>query len=580
MQRISTASVVCGCLSLFAYGCQPYTAEGPTGGNGQRSLTPGASGGGTASTADSGGNGGGVGGSAGDVGSAGATGTDRGGAAGGIPNGGRAGSSAGGSAGGGDTGAFDSGVAGRDAWVDSRMGGSSGKGGAAGTGGSSGMGGVPGTGGASGKGGSSTTCTFTQSSATSSAIPTVGIVTWSTTLADVKSAKIDFGLTTSYGFSAPVDLSQKDRRTLLLGMKPGKTYHYRIVASGSDGDCTSPDYTIATGTLPNGLPTIGVSPRSANGLYGGFLVTGQYLAISGGKGSPAYILDADGEIVWAYTIQAGLSSARMSYAGTHMWINSVNVPNGSLALHRVSMDGLVDEDLSSKLAGLNHQLTVLPDETVAFYAYGANGCDDIKEYTPGTGTVRTVVNSGTAQSGANPCHINDIQYSKDDDTLVFSDLTNQAVVKVRRADGATVWILNGSKATFTGDGWKGGQHGIHLLSPSRLLIFDNNSRFFASFLGAADGDGSGSIAMEFSLDLSAKKITRVWQYQANPGIDNVIMGDVQRLPNGNTAVGYSTKGVLHEVDANGTLLQELTWKNMTQFGYIEKRASLYGPPPR
>ena len=52
------------------------------------------------------------------------------------------------------------------------------------------------------------------------------------------------------------------------------------------------------------------------------------------------------------------------------------------------------------------------------------------------------------------------------------------------------------------------------------------------------------------------------------------MGDVQRLPNGNTIVAYSAKGVLHEVDAGGTLLQEWTWSGGPGFGYVEKRASL------
>jgi hypothetical protein len=425
-----------------------------------------------------------------------------------------------------------------------------------------------------------TNCTFRQSSTTSSKIPTVAIVTWSTTLPNPKSAKIDFGLTTSYGFVAPVDLTRQDFRTLLLGMKQNKTYHYRITATGDSGDCASPDYTIATGCLPNGMPQIDVSTKNASALYGGFLITGQYLSLSGGRGSPAYILDSDGEIVWAYSTSLNVSSARMDYAGTHMWLNSINVPSGTLSVHRITLDGLEDEDLSSKLTGLNHQLTILPDETVAYYAYGSNGCDDIKEYTPSTGAVRTIVNSGDAQGGSTSCHVNDIQYSQDDDTLVFSDLTNQSVVKVKRSNGSTVWILGGGKATFTGDSWKGGQHGIHLLGLDRFLLFNNNSKVSMKPAGTVSGDGTGSIAMEISLDLSAKTITRVWQYKADPGIDDAIMGDVQRLPNGNTVIGYANKGILHEVDSRGTVLQTLTWKNFTQFGYIEKRATLYGSPPR
>ena len=61
----------------------------------------------------------------------------------------------------------------------------------------------------------------------------------------------------------------------------------------------------------------------------------------------------------------------------------------------------------------------------------------------------------------------------------------------------------------------------------------------------------------------------------------MIMGDVQRMPNGNTIVAYSTKGVLHEVNAAMTMLQTWKWTQAGQtFGYIEKRATLYGPPPK
>jgi hypothetical protein len=376
-----------------------------------------------------------------------------------------------------------------------------------------------------------------------------------------------------------------DNTTLLLGMKQKKTYHYRITASTSAGDCTSGDYTIATGSLANGLPSITVKTNNKTALFGGFLITGQFVQGGGSSGAPAYILDADGEFVWAYAPGRDVTGARMSYDGTHMWINSANVPSGTANVHRVTMDGLTDEDKSSSFTGLNHQLTVEPDETVAFYAYNTTqNCDDIKEYSP-TGTVKTIANAKTAHGGTGACHVNNVQYSKDDDTLVFSDLDNQNVTKVKRSDGSTVWVLNGSTATITGDTWNGGEHGLHLLGRDssgldHILLFNNNSRNVSGGTGTLGGDSSGSIAIEMKLDVSAKKATKAWYYKANPSIQNDVMGDVQRLPNGNTIVAFSTQGVLQEVDSSGTVLQELDWPIGASFGYIEKRATLYGPPPK
>jgi hypothetical protein len=426
-----------------------------------------------------------------------------------------------------------------------------------------------------GGGGGTASCTFTQQSSTSTKIPTVGIVTWSTSLEGVQQAKIEFGPTTSYGMSAPVDLGAANYRTLLLGMKASKTYHYRINATSSGGTCTSPDYTIMTGPKANGLPTLMVTTNNAAALAGGFLLTGQYVMNAGTSGSPAYIIDADGEIVWWFNIGSDVTGARMSYDGKYMWINKANVPEGSANVHRVSMDGMTDDNLSTQFTGLNHQLTILPDDTVAFYAYGANGCEDIKERSP-SGTVKTIVNAQTAQGTTGGCHVNNVQYSQMDNTLVFSDLDHNNITKVTR-DGKTVWVLSGSTNQFTGANWAGGQHGIHLLGVDRLLLFNNNSRN-NPLGGSAGGTGMGSIAIEMQLDLTGKVATRAWSYTASPGVQNDVMGDVQRLPNGNTIIAYSTKGVVHEVDSGGRVLQTLTFPS--SLGYIEKRATLYGPPPK
>jgi hypothetical protein len=282
----------------------------------------------------------------------------------------------------------------------------------------------------------------------------------------------------------------------------------------------------------------------------------------------------------------GLGCARMSYDGTHMWINSVNVasammggsPMGAALVHRVAMDGTDDQDLSSKFAGLNHQLTVLPDETVAYYGYSSNGCDDIKEYSP-SGTTKTIVNSGTAQGGASACHVNNVQYATDD-TLIFSDLDNQVVVKVNRKDGSTLWMLNGGKSPLSGVTWKGSEHGIYVMDPNQILIFNNNSSALSGSFGSAGGTGDGSIVLQLKIDPAAKKVSTVWTYKGPANLQNDIMGDIQRLPNGNTIIGYSTKGAVQEVDKDGKVLSDWTFPLGGQFGYIEKRATLYGPPPR
>src|SRR4029079_1642821 len=90
--------------------------------------------------------------------------------------------------------------------------------------------------------------------------------------------------------------------------------------------------------------------------------------------------------------------------------------------------------------------------------------------------VKTIVNSGTALSVTGACHCNNIQYSQADDTYVFSDLDHVMVAKVKRSDGSTVWTLNdtSSSKNITGVTWTGGEHGLHLIDLTHILIFNNN----------------------------------------------------------------------------------------------------------
>ena len=54
------------------------------------------------------------------------------------------------------------------------------------------------------------------------------------------------------------------------------------------------------------------------------------------------------------------------------------------------------------------------------------------------------------------------------------------------------------------------------------------------------------------------------------------MGDVQRLPGGNTLVTYTTDGTIVELDPSWNEVQTFSGR----FGYSNWRPTLYGPPLR
>lgn len=403
----------------------------------------------------------------------------------------------------------------------------------------------------------STSCTFSVTQTMSDVIPTVGIVEFSVDLPSIESATIEFGLDTSYGLTAPVDLAEQNYRTVLLGMRTSSEYHYRVVAVSGGQQCASEDFTLTTGAQPNGFELPDVVTPLPEQRFGGYTITARWGMSNGG---PAFILDPDNQLVWWYTGEDDVIRARMSYDGKAMWMRNTAQLDGTGVVLRVSMDGLNEERW--ELPTTTHDLAVIPDGHLGLISHASNGCDEILEFDPDSGQTTTLFNLTDAH-GALDCHVNYLAYSALDDTFYISDWAESSVVKISRT-GELIWVLNGQAATISGTDWVR-QHGIHVLAPDHLLIFSNGDT------------GASSLALEFQLDLNAMTATELWRYDS--GLQANFGGDVQRLSNGNTMVTYSVSGVIHEVNPAGELVEELSWGSGTTVSYLIKRPSLYGGPP-
>lgn len=393
-----------------------------------------------------------------------------------------------------------------------------------------------------------TVASMLASAADAKAPTTVGIVTWSVTTLTLTSAYIEFGKDTTYGMQAPVDLAQADYRTLLLGMKPATAYHFRVVASDGSKQYASDDYTIQTGAATTAVKIGKFDIKQEMGRERGFIV----LSYWGGTGSSvAFILDADGDIVWAYDLgmSGGIARARMSYDGHDLW--AVTADNSGQSIRRVGMDGMNAQTYSSTKS--SHDIAAVSGSTMAYLDYSVS-CNDITEIDPSGTTKKVFTASGTF---GNQCHGNALRYSEDEDEFTFS-VVDKDVIRVSRA-GQKTWSLTttvmGGNST-----WGGVNHGNHLLADS-ILIFANK------------GGANGSSAM-IEYDFTGKEIS---SYEA--GVTSANLGDVQRLPGGNTLVDFSNANVVHEVDSTGTLLVEITGASGTKFGYATWRPTLYGPSP-
>ncbi len=344
-------------------------------------------------------------------------------------------------------------------------------------------------------------------------------------------------------------------RTLLLGMKPAKTYHFRIVASDGTSTYTSNDQTVTTGAKLSSTPLTSFSVKNAASLPKGFFITSFWQ----GTGSKVpFIFDTDGDVVWWYTAASsestdGISRARMSADSQSIWL--VNESLSGNPLRRVTVDGLTTQTYSN--AKSSHDIAAVSADTMAYLDYSESDCNSIFEINNAGTTKEVFEPTGVTGTGTTfpSCHGNSVRYSKKEDYYTYSDW--QSDVAVVNRTGTLQWLLS-KKVSGGHTAWGGQQHGTQLLDSS-ILIFANQ------------GTGGKSQAVEYGLDGHLIKA-----FSANGGSNVTNFGDVQRLSNGNTIITYSTSSLMQEVDASDSVVLEV--KGSGSFGYVEFRESLYGPP--
>jgi hypothetical protein len=427
------------------------------------------------------------------------------------------------------------------------------------------------------------TATFTIAASLSTVIPTVGIVEWSVD-ASIDSAFIEVSRGGVVEFTAPVDLTVPDYRTLLLGMKQGETYSMRIIAQGGGQTYASQPSDIEAGYISNSLPNVALEEPVPGASYGGLTVScnGVGGAVPGQETNEswAFVFDEEGDYVWGYDLRdtpvAGCSRARMSEDGQYMWVGTFSNATGgtpSGALMRISMDGLERTDYTKEAtAGSNiqvenidlrhHDFTVLPSGHILYQERKGpedSNPDRIMELDPETGATTLIYDEDTDFSSLGEYHTNYVTFIPSLNAFSFSMRHSNTIVLASYPSAEILGVFNGDLDEFELD-WTA-QHG-HQFVDGSLLVFNNTN-------------GGPANVLEFTYDLSGEKTSGpVETYTGGPV--SIAFGDVQRLPNGNTFITYSNAGTIHELDESGTLVKTFETESL---GYAEHRLDLYGPPP-
>jgi hypothetical protein len=415
-------------------------------------------------------------------------------------------------------------------------------------------------------------------------INTVVRVTFDTT--EEATATVMFG-PEDLRYETPPTEKGTHHEVLLVGLPALTTAHYQIVV----GDETGQERTIETGPVdPLFQPLI---------LSGGGHDRFAGMAMLGGKlGAGVAILDPEGRYVWNYIDDSGLYVYRMRPLkdGSGVGYNVANVSGDraitGTGLVKVPFDG--SEQTMVSLEYFAHDWVDHADGTVAAIAFKPGPlpeeCPDvyakavkkdgkkellgnhIVEIAP-DGTQTEVWDSwdcfdpctdisNTLESGTEPgwTFANALDYDEDTDSYLVSMRHLSTIASVSRATGQCNWIFGSTpSATIEPTGkvfWN--QHQFQWW-PGHLLVFDNDG--LGSPLKGDDGVDESRV-LEYALDPAKPTAEVIWEHRL--GVYSPVLGDVQRLENGDTMIVASLSGQIARVTADG----ETTWKANTTSGTV------------
>lgn len=315
-----------------------------------------------------------------------------------------------------------------------------------------------------------------------------------------------------------------------------------------------------------------------------------YLTIAAGTPTFIVALNTDGvPVYYRRTMTAGRAwDFKRHDDGSRSYSDDTEQPNiwGHRTFDRIILDKDWNEIKRVRANDLTqtdfHDFLVLPNGNHLFMSYegryqsledfggepGAFVEDSVVQEVDGNGQTVFEWNSWEklyyedklVSSKTDYAHINSL-YLDDDTNFIVSSRGLSQVVKISHKTGEVLWRFGGIKNEFNfiNDPYGNlcGQHSAVRAPNGNLLIFDNGLYCYPE----NPARGQLTRISEYHLDEFHKTAELVWSY-SRPGAFAQAAGNVQRLPNGNTLMGWGLGSDLlaTEVDSQGNITFEISGK--------------------
>ncbi len=329
-------------------------------------------------------------------------------------------------------------------------------------------------------------------------------------------------------------------------------------------------------TFPPDFPTLKVTTSDSPTAGYIFLATnvqpnsyGNYLIIADNNGNPVFYRAPGQGAILGFTIQpTGVLTYLTQNTNTYYVMNtSLQVIDSITAGNGYKTD--------------NHELQILPDgnmfligddyEQMNMSKIVAGGDTDatvlidvVQELDKDKNVIfqwRTIdhfnitdaIGQNLTGPNVDPFHANSIQVDPDGNILLSCRHLSE-ITKINTQTGQIIWRLGGKNNQFTFVNDSIGfsyQHDIRRLANGDITLMDNGNMHVPPF----------SRAVEYKLDEVNKTATLVWQFRHSPSVYDSYMGNVQRLTDGNTIIGWggAHTPTVTEVRPDGTTALEMAF---------------------